>query len=284
MRSISVPPAAGTPLAAARTTQPAAPATESGRTHTHRGSGRNPPEPLVQAARIETTATTTVRILIATTTPALGVGLAAWLTAAQPGWEVAGIADSPRALESLLTDHIDLVVASACIDGLSILAATSRVRAEIPLVFLTRDDDPQMEADLLRAGALGVLPTTVDRQTLIRTATDALARRSTASADAIRFLAEPPTTPLTITVRQRQILEALASAQSTTDIADALVLTPSTIKTHIGRLAARFGLSGRQALTHAAPKILIHCTTAKRAGPEACPIAAPRQNRHSSIA
>lgn len=241
----------------------------SSRTVAGRGSGGIRPGSASHTATVAATSTADVRILIATGTPALGAGLAGWLTAAQPGWEVAGVADSPCTIESLLTPDIGLLVASACIDGFMVVATTFRIRADIPVVLLARDDDPQIEADLLRAGALGVLPTTVDRQTLMRTAVDALAGRSTASAGAIRLLVESPEAPPTITTRQRQILEALASGRSTREIADELVLTQSTIKTHIGRLAARLRLSGRQELTQMAPEILVRCAAAQPSGQSA---------------
>lgn len=169
----------------------------------------------------------------------------------------------PDALETHLTTNTSLLVASACLDGLLVVASRSQLRSDVPLIVLAADGDPHIEADLLRAGARAVLPVTVDRDSLLRAADDALAGRSTASAEAIRLLSQTRRDPPTLTGRQRQILEALASGDSTREIAEKLFVTQSTVKTHVGRLAARLNLAGRHELVEMAPRILAHC-----AGPD----------------
>jgi NarL family two-component system response regulator YdfI len=155
-----------------------------------------------------------------------------------------------------LVEGASLLVASACLNGMLVVASRNRINADVPLVILAPGADPHMEADLLRAGAMGVLPTTVDKDTLVRAAADALVGRSTATAAAIGRLAEPVHAMPAITPRQETILHALARGKTTRQIASDLVLTESTVKTHIGRLAARFAVSGRSELRHLAPRIL----------------------------
>ena len=185
---------------------------------------------------------------MATTTPALGAGLADWLHEAEPGWQVADIVLDRVALERQLASPADLVVASACLDGVLVVASTARAHRQVPLLVLATDPDVQLEADLLRAGAMAVVCVRTAREELLRVAASLMEGRSVASAAAMRILTEGSAQPPRFTNRQREILLALARGRSTRQIAADLVLTPSTMKTHIDRLAARLGMSGRQEL------------------------------------
>jgi DNA-binding NarL/FixJ family response regulator len=199
---------------------------------------------------------TKVHIVVATTTPILGAGLEAALAGARPRWIVSAVVNPVEGIDHRTLESASLLVANAPLDALAEITSENRTEPRVPLILLTSDDDARVEADLLRAGAMGVLPITVDPATLVRAAEGALAGRSTVSPEAIRQLSEPIGDAPTITSRQREVLEALAEGLSTREIATALVLTESTVKTHIGRLAARFAASGRSELQRLAPRIL----------------------------
>jgi DNA-binding NarL/FixJ family response regulator len=193
--------------------------------------------------------------VIATTTPALATGLAEWLDGAEPGWRVTDVVGDRLALEQRLRDDAALVVASACLDGMLVVATTARGRRPVPLLMLATSLTAQVEAELLRAGAMAVLPVRASREEFLRVAASVIEGRSVASPAALRLLAERPT-HTTFTGRQREILLGLARGQSTREIAAELYLTQSTVKTHIGRLAVRLGMSGRRELEEAALNIV----------------------------
>lgn len=218
---------------------------------------RRPPGPRLNGSRGgERVSDTKVHIVIATTTPILGTGLEAALAGARSGWIVSAVVDPVERIDHRTLESASLLVANAPLDALAEITSENQTGPKVPLILLTSSDDARVEAELLRAGAMGVLPITVDAATLVRAAEGALAGRSTVSPEAIRQLSEPMGGAPTITSRQRDVLEALAEGLSTREIAAALVLTESTVKTHIGRLAARFAASGRSELQRLAPRIL----------------------------
>lgn len=209
------------------------------------------------------------QILVATTTPALGAGLQTWLSEAGSGWHVAGIAASRAELIAQLKPSIDLVVASACLEGVLVVADVARMGRSVPLplLVLVSEPDAVVEADLIRAGAMAVLGVKAPREDLVRAATELIGGRAVASAGAMRLLAQIPAPAPTFTERQREILRLVAAGRSTEQIAAELVITPSTVKTHIGRLAARLGLASRQELEARAGELLASAVVSQTTPP-----------------
>lgn len=196
-------------------------------------------------------------IVLATTTPALAAGLEQWLDGGRIGWEVLAIAASSEELREIVRDHVPaIVISSACLDGLLVMAELADVGVEVPLLVLADLSDPTYEVDLLRAGADGVVSVKTSRQDLLRAVGDLLDGRTVASTGAIRRLIAEQPLRLDLTPRQREIMVLLAGGATTEEIAEALVVTQSTVKTHIGRLATRFGLSGRVELAREASRII----------------------------
>lgn len=196
------------------------------------------------------------QILVATTTPALGTGLETWLSEASVGWNVKGIVSSRAELIAHLKPSLDLVVASACLEGVLVVADVARMGRSVPLLVLVSEPDAVLEADLIRAGAMAVLDVKAPRADLVRVAAELIGGRAVASAEAMRLLSQTPSAPPTFTERQREILRLVAAGRTTEQMAAELIITPSTVKTHIGRLAARLGLAGRQELEARASELL----------------------------
>lgn len=196
------------------------------------------------------------QILVATTTPALGAGLEAWLSGASAGWQVTGIVSGRAELVAELKPSHDLVVASACLEGVLVVADVARMGRSVPLLVLVSEPDAVLEADLIRAGAMAVLDVKAPRADLVRVAAELIGGRAVASAEAMRLLSQTPSAPPTFTERQREILRLVAAGRTTEQMAADLVITQSTVKTHIGRLAARLGLASRQELEARAGELL----------------------------
>lgn len=196
-------------------------------------------------------------LVVAAAGPVLATGLATCLDGARPGWQVVGVAlDRTRLLQGMRFD-LSLVVAGACIGDVSAIAKALRSISCIPLLVLAHDLDASHEADLLRGGAAAALPVGTPRDRLVRVAGELMSGRSVASADAMRLLATGWASRR-FTERQTQVLRLLSEGRSTAEMARAMVLTESTVKTHIGRLVVRLGLSGRRELEARAPALLAH--------------------------
>ena len=122
-----------------------------------------------------------------------------------------------------------------------------------------------------------------DRHALIRAAEEAMAGRTTASALAIRILARGTVDERVLSPRQRQIMSALARGCTTREIAEELIVSPSTVKTHIARLSDRLGLAGREELRRFAARRI---SQGNRGGPPRgqSPLTSPTRPREGRAA
>jgi len=113
----------------------------------------------------------------------------------------------------------------------------------------------------LRAGASGFLPKDTRPEALldaIRTvaAGEALLSPGATRAVVTRALSHPdapaPERLASLTAREREVLRLVAAGRSNQEIADELVLSPLTAKTHVARILAKMGARDRVHLVIAA--------------------------------
>lgn len=195
-----------------------------------------------------------IRMVMASATPALAAGIQSWLSRVR-GWDVTSVAGSRAELRASLDAEIRLIVASTCLGGELVTSDVRELCPGVPLLILADGPDPGFEADLLRAGASGVIDIRIDRASLVQAVADLLAGRSIASLASVKILAQPAES-CALTARQGEVLTMLAEGLSTEAIARRMFVSTSTVKTHIARAALRFGASGRMELAARAAKIL----------------------------
>ena len=113
----------------------------------------------------------------------------------------------------------------------------------------------------LRAGACGFLPKDTRPDALldaIRTVASGTSLLSPGATRAVitRALSRPDATAperlASLTAREREVLLLVAAGRSNQEIADELVLSPLTAKTHVGRILAKLGARDRVHLVIAA--------------------------------
>ena len=151
---------------------------------------------------------------------------------------------------------MDLVMPDG--DGIQ---ATRRILARAPdleIVILTSSDDDDIGIVGLRAGASGFLNKRAGVEALPRALRGAAAgeavvsrrmtmrlvdsmRRTRADGAGIRPVRSP------LTPREWEVLDLLCAGQSTDEIADTLVLSSETVRSHIKNLLRKLGVSSRQA-------------------------------------
>jgi DNA-binding NarL/FixJ family response regulator len=210
-----------------------------------------------------------VRVLIADDQRVVRDGLA-MLVSLIDGVEVVGLAsDGAEALTLAETHHPDVVIMDLRMPGLDGIAATGQLRQRLPdvrvLVLTTYADDAAI-LPALRAGALGYLTKDASGEQIeaaIRAVhaghthldpavQQRLVAAVTSQPPAIPQPAAGPNPPAGLTAREAEVLGLLASGLTNAEIAQRLVVSHATVKTHINRIFFKTGARDRaQAVRYA---------------------------------
>jgi DNA-binding NarL/FixJ family response regulator len=180
---------------------------------------------------------------------------------AEPDLEVAGeAADGEEALVQAARCGPDVVLMDVRMPGLDGIAATRRLLSgpepgALKVIMLTTFDMDEYVYDALRAGASGFLLKDVPPEQLIDGIRAVVSGESLLSPSITRRMIEvylerrpagPPASALAaLTPREREILQLLARGLANAEIADALVVSETTVKTHVARVLMKLGLRDR---------------------------------------
>ena len=207
----------------------------------------------------------TVRVVIADDQRVVREGLVTSLSVL-PGVEVVGAAaDGEQAVALVGRHRPQVVLMDLRMPRLDGVEATRQILKEHPataVVILTTyaDDDSILAA--LRAGALGYLTKDAGREQIARVlhaAAEGQAILDPAVQARLVAAAGPapdavPSRPLPdgLTAREAEVLSLVAAGRTNAQIAAALVVSPSTVKTHINNIFAKTGVTdGAQAVRYA---------------------------------
>jgi DNA-binding NarL/FixJ family response regulator len=165
-----------------------------------------------------------------------------------------------QAVELALFYHPDVVLMDVVMPELDGISATRRIMQELPdqrIVMLTSSDEDEMGFVGLKAGAVGYLSKDLDVDVLpqalegAREGQAAISRRlSMQLIEELRRSPEPSTgmrpvkSPLT--PREWEVVDLLYEGRSTDEIADSLVLSTETVRSHIKNLMRKLGARSRQ--------------------------------------
>jgi DNA-binding NarL/FixJ family response regulator len=201
----------------------------------------------------------TTRVLIADDQAVVRAGLRR-IVETDPELEiVAEAGDGAAAVDSTRRFLPDVVLMDIRMPQLDGIAATRRIvtgQADPPRVLiLTTFGLDEYVHDALRAGASGFLLKDAPAEDLVR-AVKTVARGEALLDPAItrqviaRFAAlpEPRADPAELddlTPREREVLMHLAHGRSNSEIADELVVSEGTVKTHVARVLMKLGLRDR---------------------------------------
>jgi DNA-binding NarL/FixJ family response regulator len=174
--------------------------------------------------------------------------------------EVVGEAvDGGDALDAIRATAPDVVLMDVRMPRMDGIEATRRITGEYPavrIVVLTTFDLDEYAFAALRAGASGFLLKDAHPHELTAAIRSAHGGDATLSPRVTRRMIEmfggslpadgrADTTMDELTERERQVFLAIARGMSNTEIAAALVVSESTVKTHVGRVLAKIGARDR---------------------------------------
>jgi NarL family two-component system response regulator LiaR len=165
-----------------------------------------------------------------------------------------------EAFELCLHYRPDVVLMDVVMPEWDGIAATRRIVREMPdqvVVMLTSADDDEMGLVGLRAGAVGFLTKEVDTEALPRALQGAYDGESVMSRTLGKRLIErlrsvpetatgmrPVKSPLT--PREWEVIDLLYDGKSTAEIAEALVLSSETVRTHVKHILRKLDARSRE--------------------------------------
>ncbi|MEV8305922.1 response regulator transcription factor [Streptomyces flavidovirens] len=217
-----------------------------------------------------TTATTRIRVLLADDQALLRSAFRV-LVDSEPDMEVVGeAADGAEAVELARALRADVVLMDIRMPGTDGLAATRMISEDpelsaVRVVMLTTFEVDEYVVQSLRAGASGFLGKGAEPDELLNAIRIAAAGEALLSPVATKgliakFLAQGGTSEddeaaaarterlSALTVREREVLVQVAGGHSNDEIAEQLVVSPLTVKTHVNRAMAKLGARDRAQL------------------------------------
>jgi DNA-binding NarL/FixJ family response regulator len=191
-----------------------------------------------------------IKVLLADDQALLRAGFRALLDAQSDITVVAEAIDGADAVRQSQREQPDVVLMDIRMPGTDGLEATRRIAEDpaldaVRIIILTTFDLDEYVFEAIRAGASGFLVKDTEPVELLR------AVRAVASGDALlspgvtrRLIAEfaaqsptptPPRTADALTDREREVVALVAAGLSNEEIAERLVVSPATAKTHVSR-------------------------------------------------
>jgi DNA-binding NarL/FixJ family response regulator len=177
------------------------------------------------------------------------------------GFEIAGEAgDGREAVELVRSQQPDVVLMDVRMPGMDGIEATRRIaQAGLPsrVLMLTTFDLDEYVYEALRAGASGFLLKDAGRERLVEAVRTVAAGESLFAPTVLQrlvehFVARPPAGaarpagPLAdLSERETEVLKLVGRGLSNAEIAETLVISQATVKTHVRHVLQKLGLRDR---------------------------------------
>ncbi len=166
--------------------------------------------------------------------------------------ELAGqAANGDEALELCARLLPDVVLMDMVMPGMDGATVTRLIRQQFPtvqIIALSSFKEEHLVQNALQAGAIGYLLKDVSADELAQAIRAAHAGRGTLSPEAAQALihaANQPPPAYNLTERERTVLALMVEGLNNTEIAEELVVSPSTIKSHVSHILRKLDVASR---------------------------------------
>jgi DNA-binding NarL/FixJ family response regulator len=205
-----------------------------------------------------------IRVVLADDQPLVRAGFA-MILGAEDGIEVVGEADNGAvALDLVRATRPDIVLMDIRMPEVDGLAATRQISADADLesvrvLILTTFELDEYVFEAIRSGASGFLVKHTQPAELVRAVREIARGEALLSPSVTRrliaeFAARPqrpdvvPPTMSVLTEREREVVGLVAQGMTNDEIAEELVLSPATARTHVSRAMVKLGARDRAQL------------------------------------
>jgi two-component system, NarL family, nitrate/nitrite response regulator NarL len=180
-------------------------------------------------------------------------GLVMALGQLAPECDVAAVATCQAAVTTLAAqpDRFDLVLVDYKLPETNGLAFAAEIRRSHPYLsvgLLSGEDDADLPAQARSAGLVAFLSKSLSMQTMLAALTRLAQGDTVFTPHALPSAsdpADPADPPFGLTPRQLDVLALLATGHSNKVIAQALGISPATVKNHLDAIFAKMGVSNR---------------------------------------
>ena len=149
----------------------------------------------------------------------------------------------------ILPDVILMDLVMPDMDGVTAVGIIRQRFPTVQVIALTSFKEKDLVQSALKAGAIGYLLKDVSAEKLAQAIREAYAGRGIFSPEVAQVLVQaatqPPPPGHDLTERERAVLTLMVEGLNNTEIAEKLVVSPSTIKSHVSNVLAKLGVAGR---------------------------------------
>jgi NarL family two-component system response regulator LiaR len=194
-----------------------------------------------------------IRVLVVDDHPVVRSGLELFLLTFPDLDPVGTACNGEEAVEACGRQSPDVVLMDMAMPGMDGAAATRVIRSRYPtirVIVLTNFQAVETVQKALQAGATSYLLKNVTADELANAIRAAHAGRSTLAPEATQALVEAAAQPTpqpveTLTPRELEVLGWMAKGLSNPEIAERLVISPVTVKFHVGNILAKLACASR---------------------------------------
>ena len=190
---------------------------------------------------------TPTRVLIVDDHAILRMGLASLLSSKKDIEVVDGAANGPEGIRRAIELKPDVVVMDLMMPGMGGAEATARLLEKAPdakvLIITTFDTSDGIDR-ALKAGARGAIMKNCDFEELVDALRTVASGGSYIAPDVKRLFSNDPPA-ITLSPRQREMLQSIARGLSNPDIAKQFGISIYVVKEHIAALFAKIGAANR---------------------------------------
>lgn len=192
-----------------------------------------------------------IRVIVVDDHPMVRSGLKAMLSCYRDIEHAGEASTGSEAVRLCETARPDVVLMDLVMPDLDGAGATAMIRTrwpQIEILALTSFTDDDIIAAALRAGAIGCVMKTVAADDLAEAIRATARGRSVLAPEAAQALVHAVNVPIDaieLTPREREVLGLIAEGMSNGEIAERLVVSLSTVKTHVSSILTKLGASSR---------------------------------------